>query len=447
MKINVLPSSVRPVLADVHKSSTRMLPFWIGAAATALFSFLFAKVFGWSEELALGWTKEHGAWAFLLTPLAMCASAGIAYWLAPTAAGSGIPQLLAAVKISREPSPLLSSLLSVRMIVAKFVGACVCVAGGGVTGREGPMLQISAGLFHAIQKNWTRFERFAPAPSRQSMILAGGAAGLASAFNTPLGGVIFVIEELANVQLSHVRTYVFHAVVIAGILAQALLGNYLYFGHIEVVSIKLHEILPLVFGMASIGMAGALFGRAIVWLLDRRAALTPSRRFVFTAAMGVMVAAIGFWAGTGAHGSGRAVIVDLLTHPQSSAPFYLFIVRAFANLLTYAGGVVGGVFAPALSTGAAMGSWLSDLVPGWNHQLWTLAGMAAFLTGVTRTPFTSLILVLEMTDTHDIIIYLMLAAIIAQSAALLVDKTSFYEHMSERILAPFHAEHGTNPTP
>lgn len=422
---------VRKHLAQINSSTQRALPFWVSAAATAAVSVVYANVFGWSEQLALEWAAQSPALAFVITPLALVLSAGIAQYFAPLASGSGIPQILAAVEASRDSSWAVNKILSVRTIILKFFGSCVCVAGGGITGREGPMLQISAGIFNLCTRWWP-----VPGarPNLQSMILAGGAAGLASAFNTPLGGILFAIEELAKVHISRIGTTVFHAVIIAGLLAQAVLGNYLYFGRVQLVPSSFLDFFPSIAASAVIGMLGALFGKETVRVLSLRANLSPRMRMGFTFLCGLAVGALIFFKGTGAVGSGRAVIVDLLTHPESPASVWLGLARGLGNFVTYAGGVIGGVFAPALSTGAALGSWLGSLIPGASHELWTLMGMTAFLTGVTRTPFTSCILVLEMTDTHNVIIHLMLAAVTANSTARLIDPVSFYEHMSVKIL-------------
>ena len=434
MNLLKLPSTLAPSVSNIQSSTRRMLPYWISAAITALFSVVYARVFGWSEKIAFDWSEVHPLWAFFMVPSSMMLSTALAQWISPLAAGSGIPQLLAAVEISREPTPLMDRLLSLRMIAVKFVGSCLCIAGGGITGREGPMLQISAGIFNQVQKLWPKLAPREKVPNIQSMILAGGAAGLASAFNTPLGGIIFAIEELAKVHISQIRTYVFHAVIIAGLLAQAILGNYLYFGKIELAAPKSQEIIPLIFAAALIGVLGALFAKAVIALLDWRSQKRNWQKYSITCVLGLLMATLFYFFGRNAIGSGRDVIVNLLSENQNPASFSLGWVRGFGNLFTYAGGVVGGIFAPALSTGAAFGSWLSSFGHEFHHQVWVLAGMVAFLTGLTRTPFTSLILVLEMTDTHDVIIVLMLAAIIAQSAAKLIDPLSFYEQMAHRIV-------------
>lgn len=420
-------------LLRITDSSRRMLPYWLAGALTAAVSVVYAKAFGWSEKLAFSWVEEHPALGFLIVPSAMLLSSLMVHFLSAYAGGSGIPQLLAAIEVSDKPNPLVDKILNLRMLAVKFVGSCISVAGGGVTGREGPTLQISASVFYNVQKLWTRLNlKFTP--DLQSMILAGGAAGLASAFNTPLGGIIFAIEELAKVHISTIRTYTFHAVIIAGFLTQAILGNYLYFGKFEIGAQSAYELMPLVLAAGCIGLLGGFLGWSIVKVADWRTQSSLQTRLTLTVVCGLGVATLIYLFGKSASGSGREVIIDLLIHAQTPAEFQLGFVRGLANFLTYSGGVVGGVFAPALSTGAGLGSWMSGFLTDSNHQVWVLMGMVAFLTGLTRAPFTSLILVLEMTDTHNVILVLMVSAIIAQSAAKIIDPVSFYEHVSFRII-------------
>lgn len=424
-------------------SVKKILPYWIAAAITAGVSILFTKLFSFSENFAFFWVESYRQLAFIIVPLSLLLSSLIAQYFSPFSSGSGIPQLLASVEVAHHSDEkslsLLDGLLSMRMLVAKFFGSCLCVAGGGITGREGPNLQIAAAIFHQIQKLFKK-QFHTVAPNAQSMVLAGGAAGLAAAFNTPLGGVVFAIEELAKVHISLIRTYVFHAVIIAGLLTQAILGNYLYFGKFQSMSPRLTDILPMVIASALIGACGSILGSAIVKLYDWRNSRSPLQKNLMTLVLGFGVATVIYFGGRSAAGSGREVIVNLLNHAETPADFSLVMARIFGNLLTYAGGVIGGVFAPALSIGASLGSWLSGFSSTFNTQAWVLMGMVAFLTGLSRTPFTSLVLVLEMTDTHSAILTLMLAAIIAQSAAKWIDRTSFYEHVSYRIM------HGKPPT-
>lgn len=423
--------AVTAPLSGAKNFSARMAPYWFAAAVTAFASLAYAQLFRWSEDFAFHLLGVHTAWGFVVIPVGILLSAALAEFFSPSAAGSGIPQIIAGIELAKSPHPFLDKMLGLRMIAIKVLGSCVCVAGGGVTGREGPNLQVSAAIFNEIHRRWPgASERI----SRQSMILAGGAAGLAAAFNTPLGGVVFAIEELAKVHISQIRTAIFHAVLIAGILVQAIAGNYLFLGKTTLKLSGAKEIALLALAAALIGAAGGLFGKLSVRALDWRAGRSRRIKFLITGICAMGVALIYFWGGRQALGSGRHLIVELLSNPGEPVSPALGLIRGLGNFLTYAGGVVGGVFAPALATGAAMGAWLSQLETGTTRPLFVLVGMTAFLTGLTRTPFTSMILVLEMTDSHEVILALMLGSVVAQGAAKLVDPVSFYEQASHRYL-------------
>lgn len=418
-------------LVHAQDFSAKMAPYWVAAALAALFSVFYAYAFRWSEQVAFYYLGDTSFWGFILIPIAIFSSTLLAEIFAPPAAGSGIPQLIAGVELARDSHPFVDKLLSIRVIVVKFIGSCVCVAGGGITGREGPNLQISAAIFNQVYRYWPSAKNLV---DRQAMILAGGAAGLAAAFNTPLGGVVFAIEELAKVHIRQVRTAIFHAVLIAGLLAQAILGNYLFLGKSALKLHGLNEVLVLALTAAVVGAAGGLFGVASSWAVHWRSQQSFSKRMLLTFVCAMGVAFIYYFGGRAALGSGRHLILELLNRPQESVSWSLGAIRGFGNLLTYAGGVVGGVFAPALSTGASLGAWISQLLSGQTKPLFILVGMVAFLTGLTRTPFTSTILVLEMTDSHDVILALMLGAIVAQGVAKLIDPVSFYEQAAHLYL-------------
>ncbi len=422
------PRSFIPRVEVFKTFISKIFPYWLAAAITALVSVLYAKVFAWSEDLAFSWTRSLGYWCFLIIPLALLVSFLMSHFGSPEASGSGIPQLIAAVEMAPSENPMLKKLLGWSMIFIKFLSSCVCVAGGGVTGREGPMLQIAAGLFYQVRRYW-------PVKINvQQMILAGGAAGLASAFNTPLGGIVFAIEELGKVHLSQIRTYIFHSVIIAGLFAQAVLGNYLYIGKITVVGSGFSHIWPEALVALFIGSCAALMGVLMVKVLDWRSKQKLVIKSALAIGCGLIIAILLTSMGPHTVGSGRHLIIELLTQSKEPADFILALNRMATNFLTYIAGTVCGIFAPSLATGAVFGSFFSQFFPGSDPHLWILTGMVAFLTGVTRTPFTAMVLVLEMTDSHGAIIDLMVCAIMAQTAARLIDPVSFYEHMSERIL-------------
>jgi H+/Cl- antiporter ClcA len=118
-----------------------------------------------------------------------------------------------------------------------------------------------------------------------------------------------------------------------------------------------------------------------------------------------------------------------------SADPFLFAARILGNIFTYCAGVIGGIFAPSLASGAALGQLLATTFGFESVKLMILVGMVAFLTGVTRTPFTSFVLVLEMSNSHDVILYLMLSSLVANVTARIINSTGFYEQASHDIVS------------
>ncbi|MFS4457747.1 chloride channel protein [Bdellovibrio sp. HCB2-146] len=405
------------------------LPFWIAASLAALVSISYNFIFKICED----WAIEHASQPIILftAPIALLGSFLIGYYFSKEALGSGIPQTIAAMELSESKSPLLQKLFSFPMLVVKIIGSCICVIGGGVSGREGPTLQVSAAIFYQLSRFWPKR---LPQPPLPAVILAGGAAGIASAFNTPLGGIVFAIEELSKSHISLVRTAVFQAVIIAGILAQLFLGNYLYLGEVNFGTFPIAALLQTILIAGIVGVCGSAFAEALYRFGKWRVQKTLPTKLALTLLCGILLSATIYFCGPSTVGAGKAVMVKLLQDPGHVDPL-LPVARIFGNLFTYTGGVVGGIFAPSLSSGAALGQMIANVFGFESVKLLILVGMVAFLTGITRTPFTSFVLVLEMSSSHDVILYLMLSSVIANVSARIVSPKGFYEQAAHDIVS------------
>jgi H+/Cl- antiporter ClcA len=165
---------------------------------------------------------------------------------------------------------------------------------------------------------------------------------------------------------------------------------------------------------------------------------------------GVLIALAGIFLHPDSIGSGKSVMTSTLFTPDKYVRWYLPFVRIEGLMASFTSGAAGGVFAPSLSIGASFGSLIAGLLhlSLTDTNLLILAGMVGFLTGVTRTPFTSAILVLEMTDRHNVIFYLMLAGLIANLVSLLIDRHSFYDHLKVKYLREIElADHKEEVSP
>lgn len=378
--------------------------------------------------------RHVGWWLLLIAPSLYMIAYIIVVKFAPYARGSGIPQVIAALELStpREYHKV-RKLLSIKVIVVKICSSLLVAMGGGAIGREGPTIQIAGSVFRKINQ-W--LPETWPKISRRNMIMTGAAAGLAAAFNTPLGGVVFAVEELTRTHISYYRTAIFSSVIIAGLTAQSLLGPYLYLGYPDVSNLHGYVFIGVVFVAAVTGIVSSLMCKLILYIMHWKRKFTLVQNLVYVAICAVILTSIALAVSVHMMGSGKELMNTMLFTANKKTEWYMPLLRIAGPILSFSSGVAGGVFAPALSAGATFGS----MVAGWfqlsptDTNLLILSGMVGFLTGVTRTPFTTAILVLEMTDRHNVIFHLMLAGMVASVVSLVVDRNSFYDHMKEQYL-------------
>lgn len=409
-----------------NPSNIQNAGLWISAIVAGLISVGYALLFRAADTFFRHVLETHDPrWSFVFTPLLFLLAWYLVRRFSPEAAGSGIPQIMAANEMEyKGPARLLvDRLLSPKTAFVKVCSSLLCVLGGGAIGREGPTLQISTTVFHFFGK---KVRHFVPETNEQTWVVAGAAAGLAAAFNTPLGGIVYAIEELGMVHFHRVRTALLSAVIVSGLVAQWLLGSYLYLGLPHLQSIEF-SFLPfaILCGLAT-GFLGGLFGHLLFYFLQHRQRILNVKLLALvTIGCGLIMAGL-FMITAKAAGTGIEVITGFLFHGESSGPL-LIIVRYLGTMVSYLSGAAGGIFSPSLTIGATIGSWLTHVFHTEHPNLMVLLGMIGFLTGVTRTPFTAFILVLEMTDKHVAIFPMMIVALVAQWAAHFTDPHSFYE--------------------
>jgi len=414
----------------VKHNLLQAIPFWVASLLTGLAAVLYTRLFALAEKGTSYIVHTHLWLLFIVTPLCFLTAWWIVRRWAPFAKGSGIPQVMAAIELANPKyNHKVNRLLSLRIMVVKIISSLIMALGGGVIGREGPTIQVAGSIFRKINE-W--LPDWWPRISKRNMIMTGAAAGLAAAFNTPLGGIVFAVEELTRTHISHFKTALFTAVIIAGLTAQALLGPYLYLGYPDISNLSGFIFLCVLLVAIPAGLAGSIMSKWILKIFRWKNSFRATRQHViFIIGCALLIASLAFFIDERVLGSGKQLMTTALFSPDKYNPWYMPLLRLAGSVFSFTTGASGGVFAPALSTGASIGAALS----GWLHlsatdtNLLILSGMVAFLTGVTRTPFTSAILVLEMTDRHNVIFHLMLAGMAASLAAMLIDKHSFYDHL------------------
>jgi len=364
-------------------------------------------------------------WSPLLwTPLVACAVVWCTRRFAPGAAGSGIPQVMAALEVGERPAAR-SLFVSLRLSFAKILLTAGGLLGGLSLGREGPSVQIAAGVMlqaRRLVKDQRRIHV-------HGLLVAGGAAGIAAAFNTPLAGVMFAIEELARAPEQRNSGLIITAIVLAGLVAVSIYGNATYFGVIRVEHLNLTLLLPGLVLTLLAGVAGGLFSRLLITSLrghgrDALSRLRARRPILFAAVCGLLVAAIGLVTGGATFGSGyestRAMVEGSGVMHVAYAPF-----KFLATWLSTWSGVPAGIFAPSLAIGAALGNDVALLVFHTQVPALIALGMVGFLAAATQAPLTAFIIVMEMVNGHAMVLSLMSCALVASFVSRLISPPPF----------------------
>ncbi len=409
----------------------RRVVFWGGAVATGVAAVLFAM----GSDLAMAaFTKSKEWmpwWPFLAAPIGLALSAWLTQRVFIGTEGSGIPQTIAALSLPTEEAR--NQLLSMKIAVGKVLLTLLALASGASIGREGPTVQIGASIMHSLR----RFARFSVADVDRGLILAGGAAGVAAAFNTPLAGVVFAIEELSRSFEERTSGTIVAAVIVAGVTSLSVVGNYTYFGTTSAVMNESRMWLAVPLCAITGGLLGGVFSLALInlgkKLPNRLQTLRLQRPILFAAGCGTLIALIG-WASMGTtFGTGYAEAKLLLQNEAEPATGFA-LWKALATLVSYISGIPGGLFAPSLAVGAGIGAHLHTWFPIAPTGAMVVLSMAAYFSGVVQAPLTALVIVTEMTGNRGLTLPLMSAALIGRGASALVCRQSLYRTLATRFL-------------
>ncbi len=411
------------------------IPFWVASLIAGLLAVAYSAAFSFFEGQTFNVLQYHSWGIFILSPICFL----IAWWLVvkygPYARTSGIPQVRAAIELdTTNYDKKIKKLLSLKILVVKVVSGLFMILGGGAVGKEGPVIQLSGIVFKKFN-DW--LPSWWPPISKRNMITAGAAAGLAAAFNTPLGGIVFAIEELTKTHFSYFKTALFTAVIIAGLTAQGILGPYLYLGFPDVTHIKNSIVFALLIVSILTGLLGSYMSVIILRIFRWKKSFKFTYQHVlYVVVCALLMATIAYFIDPAILGSGRNIMLTTLFSSDKYVHWYTAFFRIVGPILSFGTGASAGIFAPSIAAGASIGSFMAGLFneSASNANLLILCGMVGFLTGVTRTPFTSAILVLEMTDRHSVIFYLLIAGMLAGLVSLFVDKHSLYDHLKVQTL-------------
>lgn len=406
----------------------KRLVFWSGALLVGVTASFFAMAADRAQAIFIHTIGTHIFYQLAVLPLGF----GLAAWLTvryvPAARGSGIPQVIAA-RILRDGESR-RKLIGLRTGLGKIVLTLLVMLCGASVGREGPTVQIGAAIMLACAY-------YGGLAQQRGVVLAGAAAGVAAAFNTPLAGIVFAIEEMARAFEHRNSSIVLIAIVFAGAASMSLLGNYNYFGYTSTqLGLLKHWQAVLTIGLAG-GLCGGLFARFLIGGEEVLRKWAKKSRIghpaIFAALCGLGVAVLGIASGGMVYGSGYEMGRALL-HQEISAEWWQMPSKLAATALSAISGIPGGIFSPSLSVGAAMGAqmapWLADI----SISSAVILGMVAYFAGVTQAPITAFVIVLEITGKATDAVPLIAAAVLAASIGRFFCEGSLYHELAKRFL-------------
>lgn len=374
-----------------------------------------------------------GWWGLSVAVTLGAAGGGLGVWLvrrfAPHAAGSGIPQLKAIMLRETEPEWR-------RLLPVKFFGGVAAISGGLALGREGPTVQMGAGVGHMVSELFRVREGEG---ERRALISAGAGAGLAAAFNAPLSGLIFVLEELHGSFTPVMFVAAFLASVSGDVVSRLLIGELPVF-HLGGMAAPGVATLPwaALLGVAA-GGCGVLFNRGLLATLDLRERLLRWPPFALGATTGVFVGFVG-WMVPGLAGSGGPLVQMALAGQLALPLLPLFVLARFSlTMVSYGSGAAGGIFAPLLVLGALGGLWFGSgmhAVFQGAHALtpavFAVLGMGAMFTAIVRAPLTGIVLMIELTGVYDFMLPLLVSCMMAYGVAEWLGNRPIYDALRER---------------
>jgi CIC family chloride channel protein len=406
----------------------------VGGALTGLIAGLFRLVLAWADvtrtDLLL-WTRDAPLVRWVVPVVAAAVAVGLARLIvrfAPEASGSGVQRVEAAM---RGELPVVARL---RILPAKFVGGVLSMGAGLALGREGPSVQMGASIGNAVA-------RVARLDDHDARTLSGSlaGAGLGVAFSAPVGGALFVFEEVAHAFRTRlvVATLVGSGCALA--VAQLIVGHRPVFlvGPTEAGSMWLLILFALL-GLL-LGALGVAYNWLVIAMIDGFSAIRRIPPEAKAAVVGAAVGLLGVWSPSivgGGEGLNQRVLVAGLPVVTLAG---IVAIRWFLGPVSYSLGTPGGLFAPLLLVGAAGGSLLASAVnmaipaAHLSTVAFAIVGMSTFFTAVVRAPFTGIVLIVEMTATTSLLVPMLIAAGTAQIAATVLKGKPIYETLRERL--------------
>ena len=414
---------------------------WIlAASATGAVAALFRYLDDWSVQFS-HWLATVSPWiqpAMLFFGMILICQLRDRFFRGTD--GTGIPQAIAALKI--EDGPARDHVLSWRILVGKGLLLAIGLFAGMTIGREGPSVHAGA-CFMYLSNRWGNFQGWLV---QRGLILAGGAAGIAAAFNTPIAGAVFAVEEIGRSFEKENAGTIVRTVLVACIVCMALFGDYLFYGKLETrLEQPLEWLVVPVLGVV-FGLLGGLFAQSLLLSTRPYGRFYRRRPLLAAASLGAAMALLAIVSDGFSYGSGYPHAQAILME-GTEVPTWGFGAIALGNWIALLSGIPGGLFDPSLATGAALGQLTAPFLEFMDPQAVILLCMVSYFSGVVQSPITAFVILVEMTDARFMTLPLALASMLAFEASRLVCPTALYEVLAENFMSRLRPPENKDPPP
>ncbi|ALR75508.1 H(+)/Cl(-) exchange transporter ClcA [[Enterobacter] lignolyticus] len=407
----------------------------------------FEKAVNWVQNWRLGSLAHVANHDFIVWPLAFILSALLAmvgYYLvrrfAPEAGGSGIPEIEGALEELRPVRWW-------RVIPVKFFGGMGTLGAGMVLGREGPTVQLGGNIGRMVLDLF----RMRSAEARHTLLATGAAAGLSAAFNAPLAGILFIIEEMRpqfRYNMISIKA-VFTGVIMSSIVFRVFNGESALIEVGQLANAPVNTLwLYLILGMI-FGCFGPLFNTLVLRTQDlfQRIHCGEIKKWVLVGGLiGGLCGVLGLIQPTAAGGGFNLIPIAAEGNFTIGLLLFIFFARVITTLLCFSSGAPGGIFAPMLALGTLLGTAFGMAAAAWfpayhlEAGTFAIAGMGALLAASLRAPLTGIILVLEMADNYQLILPMIITCLGATLLAQFLGGKPLYSTILSRTLAKQEAE-------
>ena len=406
----------------IRLSLLAVLVGFIAGFASVVFKIMihfFQGLFWRAPNILEAASSQAWYWTILIPAIGGLLVGPLIYYGAREAKGHGVPEIM-------EAQIFQGGRIRNQVAAVKSLASSICIGSGGSTGREGPIVQISASLASTVGKIFRIPER-----GMRIIVAAGAGAGIGATFNAPIAGALFAVEVI----LGEFGVFSFSPIIIASVIAtltsRLLIGDFAAFTVPKYTLISVWEIGPyILLGIIS-GLVAILFIK-ILYFLEDKFELLRLHPLVKPAMGGLLVGLIG-WKLPQIFGvSYEAIDACLGNQIVSWLAFLLIFAKILGTSLTLGSGGSGGIFAPSLFMGAMTGNFIGSIFHNSFPQsisspgAFALVGMGAMVAGATHAPMTAIVIIFELTYDYKIILPLMLSCIISSLVAIGFHRESIY---------------------